>query len=154
MFVLIISRASSKMGHFGKKLGHQVKYKEILVYTIDATCATQFWWNFVRVFVLTISRTSSNMGHFGIQTRSPGQISGNYCLHSKRSHFQPDFDKTWTDCLYWQYPGQVWIWVRFVEKNRSPGQILGFFYTLEARFATQFWWNLLRMFVLTTSRPS
>jgi len=35
------------------------------------------------MFVLTISRPSSDMGHFGSKTRSPGQILGNYCLHSR-----------------------------------------------------------------------
>jgi len=35
------------------------------------------------MFVLTISRPSSNMGHVGLKTRSPGQILGNSCLHSK-----------------------------------------------------------------------
>jgi len=35
------------------------------------------------MFVLTISRPSSNMGHVGSKTRSPGQILGNSCLHSR-----------------------------------------------------------------------
>jgi len=49
----------------GQKLGHQFKYEEILVYTLDVTFATWFWWYFVRMFVLTISRPSLDMGHFG-----------------------------------------------------------------------------------------
>jgi len=53
------------------------------VYTLEATFATQFWSNFVRMFVLTISRPSSNMGHVGSKTRSPGQILENSCLHSR-----------------------------------------------------------------------
>ena len=67
----------------GQKLGHQFKYEEILVYTLDVTFATWFWWYFVRMFVLTISRPSSNMGHVGSKTRSPGQILGHSCLHSR-----------------------------------------------------------------------
>ena len=32
-----------------KKLGHQVKSKEILVYTLNDTFATQFVWNLLRM---------------------------------------------------------------------------------------------------------
>ena len=53
------------------------------VYTLEATFATQFLLNFVRMFVLTISRPSSNIGHVGSKTRSPGQIVENSCLHSR-----------------------------------------------------------------------
>jgi len=35
------------------------------------------------MFVLTMSRPSSDMGHVGSKTRSPGQILGNSCLHSR-----------------------------------------------------------------------
>ena len=35
------------------------------------------------MFVLTIFRPSSNVGHVGSKTRSPGQILGNFCLHSR-----------------------------------------------------------------------
>jgi len=35
------------------------------------------------MFVLTISRPSLNMGHDRSKTRSPGQILGNSCLHSR-----------------------------------------------------------------------
>jgi len=35
------------------------------------------------MFVLTISRPSFDMGHVGSKTRSPGQILGNSCLHSR-----------------------------------------------------------------------
>jgi len=35
------------------------------------------------MFVLTISWLSSNMGQVGLKTRSPGQILGNSCLHSR-----------------------------------------------------------------------
>jgi len=80
MFVKAISRPSSNMGHVG---GHQVKSLKILVYTLDATFLTGFLWNIVRIFVLTISRPSLNMGHVGLKMRSPGQILGNSCLHSR-----------------------------------------------------------------------
>ena len=35
------------------------------------------------MFVLIISRPNSNMGYVESKTRSPGQILGNSCLHSK-----------------------------------------------------------------------
>ena len=35
------------------------------------------------MFVLTISSPSLNMGYVGLKTRSPGQILGNSCLHSR-----------------------------------------------------------------------
>ena len=53
------------------------------VYTLETTFVTWFWWNLIRMFVLTISRQSSNMSHVGSKTRSPGQISGNSCLHPR-----------------------------------------------------------------------
>ena len=53
------------------------------VYTLETTFVIRFWWNLVRMFDLTISRQSSNMGHVGSKTRSPGQILGNSCLHSR-----------------------------------------------------------------------
>ena len=34
-------------------------------------------------FALTISRPRSNMGYVGSKTRSPEQILGNPCLHSR-----------------------------------------------------------------------
>jgi len=41
------------------------------------------------MFVLTISRPSLNMGYAGSKTRSPGQILGNSCLHSRGHIFDP-----------------------------------------------------------------
>ena len=35
------------------------------------------------MFVLMISRSSLKLGHLGSKTRSPGQIKGNPCLHSR-----------------------------------------------------------------------
>ena len=37
MFVLVSSRSSLKMGHLGKKLGHQAKSAENLVNTLAVT---------------------------------------------------------------------------------------------------------------------
>jgi len=53
------------------------------VYTLETTFVIRFLWNLVRMFVLTISRVRSIMGHDGSKTRSPGQILGNSCLHSR-----------------------------------------------------------------------
>jgi len=64
-----------------QKLGHQVKPKEIIVYTLEARFATRFWWNLIRMFVLTISRSDLNMGHFRSKTMSTGQILENTGLH-------------------------------------------------------------------------
>ena len=100
------------------------------VYTLETTFVIRFLWNLVRMFVLTISRPSwntrmflleisrpsSNMGHVGSNTRSPGQILGNSCLHSRGHISKPDFDETWSECLFWQYLGQVRIWVMSGQK--------------------------------------
>ena len=40
------------------------------------------------MFVLMISRSSSKLGHLGSKTRSPGQISGKSCYHSRGHIFQ------------------------------------------------------------------
>jgi len=53
------------------------------VYTLETTFVTRFWWNLVRKFVFTISRPSSKICHVWSKTRSPVQILGNSCLHSK-----------------------------------------------------------------------
>jgi len=60
------------------------------------------------MFVLTISRPSMDMGHLGSKTMSLGQILGNYWLHSG-GHIC-------FECLFWQYLGQVWIWVKSGKK--------------------------------------
>jgi len=74
----------------GQKLSHQVKSKEILVYTLEARFVTWFY-------------------------------------------------KTWSECLFWQFPGQV-------RKYVMSGQKLGLkfkseeilVYTLEVTFSTRF----------------
>ena len=131
MFVLIISRPSSNIGHVGSKTRSPGQILEnsclhsrgqicnpILMKLCQNVCFDNIQAKFeygscrvknqvtrsnlrkflftllrqylqpnfvetVRMFVLTISRTSLNMGHVGLKTRSPGQIVGNSCLHSK-----------------------------------------------------------------------
>ena len=90
MFVLTISRPSLNTGHDGSKTRSQGK--NLGNSCLHSRChiilyATKFWWNLVRMCILTISRPSSNMGHVGSKTRSPDQILGNSCLHS-RGHFR------------------------------------------------------------------
>jgi len=107
----------------GQKLGHQVKSYEILAYTQEATFATGFWWNLVRVFVLTISRPISNMGHVGSKTRSPGKILWNACLH---------FIGHICDPFWWHFVKMIVLTIsrpisdmcHVSKKTRSPGQIL------------------------------
>ena len=136
----------------GQKLGHQVRSEEILVYTLEANFATRFWWNSVRIFVLTMSRPSSKMGHVRSKTRSPGQILGYSCLPS-RPHLGPNFDETLLECLSWQYLGLVWIWVPSILKLGNQVKSLKILvYSLKATFATQFWWNFVKMFIFTISR--
>jgi len=106
MFVLKISRPILNMGNVGSKKGHQVKSKDIFVYTLEATFATWFLWNLVRM-------------------------------------------------LFWQYLGQLRIWVMSGQKVGHQVKSKDIFvYTLEAIFATRFFWNLIRMFVSAISRPS
>jgi len=59
------------------------------VYTLETTFVIRFLWNLIRMFFLTISRPSSNMGHVVSKTRSPGQILGNSCLHSRGHIWDP-----------------------------------------------------------------
>ena len=66
------------------------------------------------MFVLTISRPSMDRGHLGSKTMSLGEILGNYCLHSG-GHIC-DFYETWSECLFRQYLGAVWIWVKSGKK--------------------------------------
>ena len=75
--------------------------------------SVNFWCLHSRdhICVLTISRGSSNMGHVGSKFRSPDQILGTYCLHSKRPHLRPDFDGTCSQCFFWQFLGKIRIWV-------------------------------------------
>jgi len=36
-----------------------------------------------------------------------------------RPHFWPDFDESWSECLSWQYLGQIRIWVMKGKQTRS-----------------------------------
>ena len=78
MFVLMISRSSSKLGHLGKKLGHLAKSMENLAITLAVTFFKQSWWILLKMFVLMIFRSSLELGHLGSKTRSPGRISYNF----------------------------------------------------------------------------
>ena len=56
-----------------------------------------------------------------------------------RPHFQPDFDETWSDCLFKRYLGQVQIWVMSGQKQGHQVKSKEIFvYTLAATFATLF----------------
>ena len=57
------------------------------------------------------------MGRVGFKTRSPGQILGNSCLHSK-GHIATQFYETLSKCLFSQYLGKV-------RKYVMSGQKLG-----------------------------
>ena len=50
MYVLMISRSSSKLGHLGSKLGHQAKSKENLVNTLAITFLKQSSWILLKCF--------------------------------------------------------------------------------------------------------
>ena len=102
MFVLMISRSSSKLGHlgsktrskclpllnlgqvrnwvtWGQKLGHRASSAENLVNTLAVTFFKQSSCILLNMFVLMISRSSSKLGHLESKTRSPGQISRKPC---------------------------------------------------------------------------
>ena len=70
------------------------------------------------MFLLTISRPSSNMGHVGTKTRSPGQILGNSCLHSRGQICDLILMNFSRPSLNMGHVGLT---------SRSPGQILGNF---------------------------
>ena len=85
MFVSMISRPSSILGHVGSKMRSigQIKenFKKPLVYTLEVTFMIQSSWNLVTMFVLMMSRSSLILGHFGSKMRSVGQIKEKFCLH-------------------------------------------------------------------------
>ena len=62
MFVLMISRSSSKLGHQGSKIGHQAKSKENLVNTLEVTFFKKSSSVLLKMNVLMISRSSSKLG--------------------------------------------------------------------------------------------
>ena len=103
------------------------------------------------MFVLRISRPPSNMGHVGSKTRSPGQILGNSCLHSRGQIGDPILMKLDQNvCL-----GQVKIWVTLNQQVghqvKSQKSLVN---NLQATFVTGILLILVRMFVLTVSRQS
>jgi len=78
-----------------------------------------------------------------------------WCLHSRDHICDTIFMRRGSNVCFDNIQGQVRIWV-------MKGQKLGYqvksseilVYTLEATFAIWFWWNLVRMFILTISRLS
>ena len=67
-------------------------------------------------------------------------------------YLRPDFDETWSECLIWQYLGQVWIWVMSGQKlgNQVKSKEI-LVYTLEATFVTRFWWNFWYIYTVQIS---
>ena len=108
MFVSIISRTSSNMGHVGlisRSPGQKVgQICRNLVYKLEATYLAQTSSNLIRMFILIISGTSLNMGQVGSKSRSVGQILGKPCLHSTGHIFYPIFFKVSQDV----YLDNVW----------------------------------------------
>jgi len=111
MFVLAISRPSSNMGHVGLtsrspgqilensclhsrgNISHRILWSVVVrrcvlwvniwcLHYRDHICYTIFI-KLGQNVCLTTSRPCSNMGHVRSKTRSPGQILGNSCLHSR-----------------------------------------------------------------------
>ena len=77
------------------------------------------------MFILAISRPSSNMDYVGSKTRSPGQILGNSCLHSRGYISKPDFDLNLVKMLVLTISRISSNMGHVQSKSRSPGQILG-----------------------------
>jgi len=57
-----------------------------------------------------------------------------------------------TNCMTFGHSSLLWQYLGPVKKTRSPGQILGNS-CLQSRGHIGFWWNLVRMFVWTITRP-
>ena len=74
MFVAMISRVSSNMGHIRSESMLLGQTKKNLVYPLEATFLVQLTSNLVRMFVSLISRFSVCMGHVRSKSRSLGQI--------------------------------------------------------------------------------
>jgi len=91
------------------------------------------------MFVWTISRTSSNMGHVGSKTRSPGQILGNSCLHSRGQICDPILMKFGQNVRFYNILARFENMSCLVKKLGHQGkseEIL--VYTLDATFVTRF----------------
>ena len=65
MFVLMISRLSSNMGHIGSETRSLGQIEANLVNTVEATFFAKADCNLVKMFIYMISRPSSNMGQAG-----------------------------------------------------------------------------------------
>ena len=94
------------------------------VYTLKTTFVKQILWNLVRMFVLTISRPSLIMGHVESKSRSPDQILGYSCLHTRGYICDPILMKLHRNVfLTISIPKLNMGYVGL--KTRSPWQILG-----------------------------
>jgi len=97
------------------------------------------------------------MGHVGSKTRSPGQILGNSCLHSRGHICDPILIKLFQNVLTISRPSSDIGYVR--SETRSPGKILGNA-CLHSRgyicdpILMKFGQNVCFDKVLTISRPS
>ena len=65
MFILTISRSSSKLGYLGQKLGHRIKSAENIVNTLAVTFLKQSSWILLKIIVLIISRSSLKLDREG-----------------------------------------------------------------------------------------
>ena len=83
MFVLRFLSQVWNWVTWGQKLSHQAKSKENLVNTPEVTLFKQSSWILPKMSVLMISRSSLKLGHLIWETRSPGQIKGKPCWHSR-----------------------------------------------------------------------
>ena len=63
MFVFMISRSSSKLGHLGSKPRSAGQISRKPCYTLAVTFFKQSSWILLKMFVLMISRSSSKLGH-------------------------------------------------------------------------------------------
>ena len=77
MFVLMISRSSSKLCHLGSKTRSSGQISGKTFNPLVVTFFKQSLWILLNMYVLMISR--SKMEHMESKTRSPGQISGKPC---------------------------------------------------------------------------
>ena len=63
MFALMISQNSLKMGHLGKKLGHNVKSQKYFKEALEDTFSVQYSRKLVTLLFLMISQMSLETDH-------------------------------------------------------------------------------------------
>ena len=106
------------------------------------------------MFVVTISGISTNMGHVGLTSRSPVQILGNSCLHSRDQICAPILMKLCQNICFGNIQANFknmscLVKIQVIRSNLR--KLL--FFTLEATLVTGLLRNLVRKIVLTISRP-